>query len=669
MLRVRRWLLDLSLAGKLTFFSTATSALSTAVVCAILGWYTASEMRARLILETAHILNSLAATSAGTLLFLDDQVALDAARRLARDDQTLTVALWLPNGQTLARYDRPGAPDTARNLPIDGPSAKKGEGRSSYDGRTLDMTQPVWLDGSVVGAIYIRRSLSDLRAGTIRLWWTVGYAWAGMNLVAALLAWWLQRMVSRPILSLASVVREVVHKHDLTIRATKGGDDEIGDLVDRVNDLLAEVQRHEGVVADYQRNLEEMVGTRTAELNAKNERYRMLLESTRAVPWEIDARTFTTTYIAPQITSVTGHDPSNVIGRSGWELIHPQDRDRLKHALFGAVSDPAQEIDLEHRWLTTGPASRLVHTIATLCRNEPDGVPILRGISVDVTDQRRLEMELRQSQKLESVGRLAAGVAHEINTPIQFVTDSVHFLREAVTDIARLVRTYRAYCAEVFEAPNGSQKGAELRELEDEADVDYLLDNMPKALERSLDGLSRVAAIVRSMKEFAHPDQHEMAAVDLNQGIRSTLTIARNEYKYVADVETHFDDLPRVTCHASDINQVVLNILVNAAHAIEDKVHGSANRGRITVQTRRDGDFAVITIADTGSGIPDDIRERIFDPFFTTKEVGRGTGQGLAIARSMIIEKHHGSLTFKSEAGIGTEFTIRLPIVGWKAAA
>jgi PAS domain S-box-containing protein len=500
--------------------------------------------------------------------------------------------------------------------------------------------------------------------------WTLGCAWAGVVAVTAILGSWLQRIVSGPILNLASVVREVAQNHDLTVRAVSVGRDEVGELAGRFNDLLEKIQRHEEMAADYQRNLERMVDGRTAELTAKNERCRRLLESTRAVPWEIDLGTFAVTYVAPQVIDVTGYHPADIVGRSAWDMVHLQDRDRLQRAINEAVANPNRTIDLEYRLMTTGQAPRHVRSIATVYPNEPDGARVLRGITVDVTDQRRLEIELRQSQKLESVGRLAAGVAHEINTPVQFVNDSVHFVRDAVTDITRLIRAYRAYCAEGAgsERRNGSET-ASLREMEEAADIDYLLDNMPKALDRSLEGLSRVAAIVRSMKEFAHPDQREMAAVDLNQGIRSTLTIARNEYKYVADVETDFDDLPLVTCHGGDINQVVLNILINAAHAIADKVRGSGNRGRITVQTRRDDDSVVVTIADTGPGIPDQIREHIFDPFFTTKEVGRGTGQGLAIARSVVIEKHHGSLTFKSEVGVGTEFAIRLPIDGWKAAA
>jgi len=169
---------------------------------------------------------------------------------------------------------------------------------------------------------------------------------------------------------------------------------------------------------------------------------------------------------------------------------------------------------------------------------------------------------------------------------------------------------------------------------------------------------------VRSMKEFAHPDQKEMIAVDLNQAINSTLVIARNEYKYLADVETDLGELPLVICHGGDVNQVILNIVVNAAHAIGDVLHGTDGRGRIKVQTRRDGASVEIRISDTGGGIPEAIRSRIFEPFFTTKEVGRGTGQGLAIARAVILERHGGDLTFETEAGRGTTFIIRLPIDG-----
>jgi signal transduction histidine kinase len=254
-----------------------------------------------------------------------------------------------------------------------------------------------------------------------------------------------------------------------------------------------------------------------------------------------------------------------------------------------------------------------------------------------------MEADLRQAQKLESVGRLAAGVAHEINTPVQFVSDSVLFLKDAAKEIF----------AELEKRPG---------EPNEDSDLPYLVENVPKAIDRAIEGLNRVAVIVRSLKEFAHPDRKEKTLVDLNKAIESTLTIARNEYKYVADLHTELGEIPHVLCHPGELNQVVLNVVVNAAHAIADTITEQNPKGRIEVRTRREGDDVIISIGDSGGGIPEAVRDRIFDPFFTTKEVGKGTGQGLAIARNVIVDKHGGQLTFETELGKGTTFFIRLPI-------
>ncbi len=278
----------------------------------------------------------------------------------------------------------------------------------------------------------------------------------------------------------------------------------------------------------------------------------------------------------------------------------------------------------------------------------------------DLTEARRLELELYQAQKLEAVGRLAAGIAHELNTPIQFIGDNTQFLNEAFT-------TFFAVQQKLVEVVKPEARPA-IAELEQESDMDYLREQVPKTLESTLKGVERVATIVRGMKEFAHPDQRDMVATDLNRGIQATLEVARNEYKYVADVETDLGELPFVMCYASDVNQVILNIVVNAAHAIGDAVKATQGRGRIRISTRREGDDVVLTVADTGTGIPDGVRDKVFDPFFTTKEVGRGTGQGLAIART-ILQKHRGSIHFETEQGKGTTFHVRLPIDGSRRAA
>ena len=203
---------------------------------------------------------------------------------------------------------------------------------------------------------------------------------------------------------------------------------------------------------------------------------------------------------------------------------------------------------------------------------------------------------------------------------------------------------------------------AKVRKAEEAADCDYLLEEIPKALAQTLEGVTRVATIVRAMKEFAHPEGKEMAAADINRALQSTLTVARNELKYIADVETEFGELPLVVCNVGDLNQVFLNLLVNAAHAIGEKVGKSGQKGNIRVRTVAEGGTVLVTVSDTGCGIPEANRARVFDPFFTTKEVGRGTGQGLAIARSVVVDRHKGALTFESEEGKGTTFYVRLPV-------
>jgi PAS domain S-box-containing protein len=266
----------------------------------------------------------------------------------------------------------------------------------------------------------------------------------------------------------------------------------------------------------------------------------------------------------------------------------------------------------------------------------------------DVTELKRTQAESISNQRLAAVGTLAAGIAHEINTPVQFVNDSMLFLRGAVRDLFDVVETLQVV-RRTLEASSTSPKLGEAvkaaADSQEKADLPYLIENVPAAFERCVEGLERIAIIVRSMKEFAHPAQKDMATVDLNRAIANTLVIAGNEFKYVADLETVFGELPPINCYVNDVNQVVLNLIVNAAHAVSDAVTGTAGRGIIAIETRLDGDDVIISIRDTGTGIPEAVRARIFDPFFTTKEVGRGTGQGLALAWRIVKEKHGGDIT------------------------
>ncbi len=283
-------------------------------------------------------------------------------------------------------------------------------------------------------------------------------------------------------------------------------------------------------------------------------------------------------------------------------------------------------------------------------------------LGADVTERRHLERQLTQAQKLESIGQLAAGIAHEINTPTQYIGDNTRFLQDAFGDLAELIHQYTALGQAVR---RGRPVEALLQEIETRAqaiDVTYLLEEIPNAIVQSLEGIERVSTIVRAMKAFSHPGGEDMTPLDLNSAIENTITVARNEWKYVADVVTDFDPtLPPVPCFPGELNQVILNMIVNAAHAVADTVETSG-RGIITLTTCQHDNWAEIRIADTGTGIPENIRHKIFDPFFTTKEVGKGTGQGLAIAHDVIVKKHGGTIAFDTVMGQGTTFTLRIPL-------
>ena len=313
--------------------------------------------------------------------------------------------------------------------------------------------------------------------------------------------------------------------------------------------------------------------------------------------------------------------------------------------------------------------TRILHTRKVAVLNAEGEPEYLLGISEDVTDikeaetqKERARAQLHHSRLMENIGQLAAGIAHEINTPIQFVGDNLQFLKDAYRDFLGLARKVRALAES---PPGGAAEMAErLQSAMKDADLDYLEGEVPKALDQSQDGVRRVAKIVMAMKEFSHPQGgEEKAAVDVNKALENTMTVARNEWKYVADLRTRFDPaLPLVEGYPGEINQVFLNLIVNAAQAIAEKQGESGGRGAIDVETKADGEFAEIRVADTGAGIAEKNRSRIFKLFFTTKPVGKGTGQGLALAYQTVVAKHGGTLTFETEEGRGTTFIVRLPI-------
>jgi len=275
----------------------------------------------------------------------------------------------------------------------------------------------------------------------------------------------------------------------------------------------------------------------------------------------------------------------------------------------------------------------------------------------------RVEAELKISQRLEAVGQLAAGVAHEISSPIQYVGDNIEFLREGALDILKVLDTVRETVASRGDAELATLVG----KLEEQIDLDYLRRELPSSAESMQRGVERIANIVGAMRQLSHPGSEKPCKADINRTIENALQVTSSAYRYIADVDRQLGDIPDVTCHAAELGQVFINLIINASHAMENMPEGS--RGKLRVRTAVEGRHVVVAISDSGSGIPEAIRHKIFDAFFTTKPVGRGTGQGLAIARSIVVDRHHGKLTFDSVMGRGTTFEIRLPIDGIAALA
>ena len=412
-------------------------------------------------------------------------------------------------------------------------------------------------------------------------------------------------------------------------------------------------------------------GKRAAEaLQRSEERARLLFATIPHPAWVFDLDTLGFLEVNDLAVERYGYSRDEFLHMKVTDIRPAEEVERFKEYLrLGTFTPPGQ---WKHRlgaftppgqWKHRAKDGHVIDVEINFHAVDYDGHKTHVVIAQDITKRKQLEMDLRHAQKLEAVGGLASGIAHEINTPIQFVGDNLRFLEDAFRALRGWLQKYQNL------AEAARTGGVDLTLIEEAdraaegADLEYLDEEIPKALSQSLDGTSRVATIVRAMKDFAHPERSEKAATDLNKALATTLVVAHNELKYVADVETDFGDLPPVECLLGDLNQVFLNLLVNAAHAVEDVVKGTGRKGAIRIQTRREGDRVRIAISDTGCGIPEPIRGKVFEPFFTTKAVGRGTGQGLAISRSIVVDKHQGTLTFTSEVGRGSTFVIGLPIL------
>jgi PAS domain S-box-containing protein len=369
------------------------------------------------------------------------------------------------------------------------------------------------------------------------------------------------------------------------------------------------------------------------------------------------------TYVNRKFSETSGYGFEEVLGKNSRILKSGHTTPEDYRELWTAIRSGKEWRGIFHNRKKNGDMYWESAVIRPL--QDHDGITVrFVALKEDITEKLALESQLRQSQKLEAIGQLAAGIAHEINTPIQYVGDNTRFFKESWSQLSSLLSAAQALRDEVTPEMVSKSTLETFDRCNREADVEYLAQDFPRAIDQTLEGVERVSQIVRAMKEFSHPGSQEKRAIDLNKAIETTMIISHNEWKYVAKMETRLDpDLPLVPCLAGEINQVLLNLVVNSAPAIAEAVKGDrSGMGTITVATRRGGDWVEFSVSDTGIGIPDHIKERVFDPFFTTKAIGKGTGQGLMLAHTVIVKKHNGKIWFDSEPGKGTTFYVRLPL-------
>jgi PAS domain S-box-containing protein len=429
-------------------------------------------------------------------------------------------------------------------------------------------------------------------------------------------------------------------------------------------EINATVELRTRELMDAKAALESQIEERTKlyeEIHKNSEQLVALTNSIDGVLWEADPKTLRFTYISDQVERILGYSVDEYMsGEKKLGHVHVAGHDKNVINMIRERSDGPDTFQIEYEGQRADGSAIWIRNVITK-EVVGDELKLIRGVLMDISSQKEQEMnamnieaQLRHSQKLEAIGQLAAGIAHEINTPSQFVGDNINFLKSSFGDIFDLVNTIK-------EKKAANDADIDVESLLDEHDFDYLKEEIPESIDQSLEGISRVSKIVNAMKDFSHPGSADKQKIDLNRSIESTVIVARNEWKYLADLDMHFaDHIPLVECLPGELNQTILNMIVNASHAIEEKYKGS-QKGHIEITTNCDRENVTVTITDDGAGIPQHVIDKVFDPFFTTKEVGKGTGQGLAIAYSVIVDKHGGTLSVTSTPGEGTCFTITLP--------
>jgi PAS domain S-box-containing protein len=418
-------------------------------------------------------------------------------------------------------------------------------------------------------------------------------------------------------------------------------------------DLLGRVLEAAGLQAQAERRTRQVQAAQ-ASLARSEAMYRSLVAATRDAISRHDA-SGALSFVSPAAQALFGWSPEAMLGRNWADLLHPDDLPGIREQLTTGDGGEStfRVLHGDGRWVW-------VEATWTVVRDDDGQVLDVLVCSRDITARRARDA----ASQRESLERLSAGLAHGINTPMQYVGDNARFLAEAFEDLMGLVEVYRETLVDPATGGSPDLLPA-MRAAEQDVEIGFLQTEVPSAVAQTLAGIDRVAAVVRAMRVFSQPGHGEHVPTDLNEALTATVTVTQHQVAQVADVELELGELPPVWCDVAELNQAFVALIVNAADAVEE----TGRRGVVRVRTARDGADVVVSFTDDGVGIPEEVRSRVFDPFFTTKAVGRGTGQGLPLARTVVQDGHGGTLSFRTEPGVGTTMTVRLPIAGVRSAA
>lgn len=523
----------------------------------------------------------------------------------------------------------------------------------------------VHVDDQIYGYIYMAHSLDQLNTIIAASRNQTFFVGSIILLVGLLLAYIVALRLTRPIKLLTNATRALT-KGDYQVQANISTRDETGILATHFNEMA------------------KTIAVKTQELESRAEELTRTIGELEHAKDQIQEAHHETEQLLSSISSVLiGVGQDGLVSR--WNIVaecmfgfresevlqHPFEDLNLDWSLENLnsyfVDDNHEDFkivdEVTYKRINGKPGS--LHVTINIVRDSENRKQGYLILAADITEKKNLENQLMNAQKLESLGRLAAGIAHEINTPIQFIGDNTRFIQVAFQKLDGVLEKSKQLVHTFKEDGVLDQVLDDIEKSIAASKMDYMRKEVPFAIEETLDGVTRVSSIVKAMNLFSHPGDAGKGRSNINEALESTINVARNEWKYIADLDTEFDpQLPEVLCLRNELNQVFLNMIINAAHAITPTIENQPDKkGKITISTRKIEEFVEIHIKDNGSGIPEEIRSKVFDPFFTTKEVGKGTGQGLALAYNVVYEKHGGTITIESEVGVGTTFIIRLPIL------